>query len=128
MKPQGDEGGRASSTDARYFALVGGLLVVIIAALAWLWLAERQRRADVEEALIELRRQRVLSLAEVMRMQGGMGAQRASVRREDLTPREVTLDGRRREAFFISTSAGRRMGFDGGDVIVVEAPSRTDAE
>jgi len=124
MKPQGDEGGRASSTDARYFALVGGLLVVIVAALAWLWLAERARRVDAEEALAEVRERRALSLAEVMRIGGAAPPAGEAVRREDLSPRQVTVDGRLREVFFISASGGRRMGFRGGDVIIVaETPA-----
>ena len=119
MRPQGNEGDKASPTDARYFLLVGGLLVVILAALAWLWLAERARRVDAEEALMDLRRQRAVSRAEVMRMGGAAQPAGGHVRRDDLSPRQVTVDGRRREGFLVSESAGRRMGFRGGDVIIV---------
>ena len=124
MRPQGDEGDRASSTDARYFVLVGVLLVTILAALAWLWLAERARRVDAEEALMDLRRQRAVSLAEVMRMGGAGQPAGGHVRRDDLSPRQVTVDGRLREGFLVSESAGRRMGFRAGDVIIVaETPA-----
>ena len=55
MNETSDKANRPGQSDGRYMAMVGTLLVVIVAALAVLWLNERIRRTNAEQQVIQLR-------------------------------------------------------------------------
>lgn len=129
----GEQGGPA------FLIVVGVLMLFIIGMLAVLWSRERARRIEAEgdaQAAIEK-----LHKVESFLMKGMLGGGDAKaqlqsataealprskpVNREDLVPAAVTLDGRSREAFTISPAAGERMGFRGGDVIIVSPAGPT---
>ena len=116
--------------DGRYFLAVGVLLVLIIAALAALWLIERSRRMEAQRELASRPQAMDLrSMLPVLRGQGGAEGQLvAPVRREDQLHRPANLDGKGVTAVLISAEAGSRLGFQPGDVVLVaEAPSTAPA-
>ena len=113
-----------AATEARHLAIVGGLLIVIIASLAALWGTERYRRNLAEGYLSDMhaKNSRLSEAAAQM----ALSAQGRPVRRADLPTEEVMLDGRRRIAFRLGEDAGQRMGFAPGDVIMVSTrPAET---
>jgi len=122
----------ARAAEGRQLFLVGGLLVVIVTALAALWLVERARRARAETEAADLRRrQDAQGVLQRLIAGGGLAAEDTpgAVRRGDLPSRSATLDGTPRTVFRISASAGERFGFRPGDVIEVaerQAESRPD--
>ncbi len=125
-----DQPGGATSQPALQLALIGGLLVLIIALLAFLWMRERSRRFEAEIRLAELSQKMSQSMsqdpvAEFLRKMSirKIPAQVQGVRREDLPAKRVDLDGRSRRLFRVSAAAGERMGFLPGDVIEVAGPA-----
>lgn len=115
----------AAQADIKYLAFVGGLLVLIVAALASLWLMERARRVNAENQLDHANRkaeglQAVFGQMLTERSQAAIGE---AIQRSDLAPKTGSLDGLPVSVFEISASAGRRIGFLPGDVIRV-SPER----
>ena len=118
--------------DVRYLVVVGGLLLLIVVALAVLWVNERNGRIVAQIELTRLRVQQSGSLGSLMSESGWRiappGGARA-VNRGDLPRKAVILDGRETAALQISAAAGTRFGFQEGDVILVaeEPPQSTTA-
>lgn len=133
MRSEKDEQGKAPSREAetrsaqRQFLLIGGLLVVMIAMLAFLWTRERRMRKQVEGELARTTiRQEALNQTLgnlLMRQVSGQ-----AVRREDLPARRAQLDGEPVTLLQLSTAAGERLGFAPGDLIrVIPAPTTAPA-
>ena len=120
----GESNGRTgpSRADGKYLAIVGGLLLTIIVALAVLWLSERRGRLTAEAEAARLRRRQRALQSVLPGLTGMPGA--SPIRRDDLQPTTRELDGRQREVFTISAAAGERLGFEPGDVVEV-APATT---
>ena len=113
--------------DVKYFAFVGGLLVLIIGLLAVLWTRERTAR-------IAYRRQLTThvcqpeSLEQLFQraMQERQGPSRAIQPEDHLPPKAISLNGRQTTALRITAAAGQRLGLRAGDVIIV-APAPASA-
>jgi hypothetical protein len=121
--------------DIGYFALVGGLLVVIIATLAVLWMMERTKRLNAESRLdlaeyqlagaegkVAVMTQKMQGLVSVLRPALTSGPDEAAatpIDRSELAPARGVLNGQEVLVFDIRASEGRRMGFLPGDVIRV---------
>ena len=113
-----------TGSESRYFAIVGALLVVIIVMLGALWLRER-RAVSALGAELEATRERATAGAGLQAALSRLTARQATTRplaREDLPAETVTWDGRRRTVLRVSASAGRRLGLEPGDAIVVSEP------
>ena len=115
----------AASHSSAYLVTVAALLVVIIAMLAVLWHRERRGRIAAERDLRE-------AIGQSSKLQGALRGLVASgdlsaarpVQREDLPVQMLMVDGQKRPALQLSASAGRRLGFRSGDLILVsEQPS-----
>jgi len=108
----------ASGSDSRYLLVAGGLLVVIIVALAWLWLAERTQRRRLADQVQQLQlRQR---LAQLIPGMGGPGRQiPPEIARDELPQETVNWNGRARTVLRMAEADAQRLGFQPGDVIVV---------
>ncbi len=119
----------AVKSDNRYFLIVGVLLLVIIAALASLWLLERSRRLQAENDLSRITHD-YSSLKTVMDKYFLTSTDRSAtpVRRDDLLVRQMEVDGKFQQAFYISPSAGKRFGFEPGDLILVGQEPTTQPE
>lgn len=115
--------------DSTFLMLVGGLLVAIIALLAVLWQKERMRRAEAEmqlQTLAHQSSQQMNLLAQsVFQGQGGPGSAPPAVHREDLPAEMLPFKGKVRTVLTLGASAGERLGFAPGDVIVVAEPVAT---
>ena len=124
----------------RYLVTVGGLLVLIIAMLAVLWMRERSRRVEAEAAVVQLKEkaaQLPLLLSMMTRSMPGPGSAPAAeepslapirpFQRQDQVPVTVTLDGVKREAFCLPADGAARFGFREGDVILVVGPKKAAA-
>jgi len=126
---------KAQTTDAIYLAAVGGLLVVISGALAVLWWVERSRRVTAESEADQLRARlaryeqferaggpSLLSLAKALpATQGAL----EPVQRQTLAVQTVEYAGQTRQVLLVPAEAGRRLGFEVGDLVLVcEPPKR----
>jgi hypothetical protein len=114
--------------DARYLALVAGLLIIIIGVLAALWQRERVAGRAAMQELAELRaEQKRLKLANQIMLSEQTG-RIEPLARSEWTLGEVTLNGESRPAFFLEPSAARRLGLARGDIAIVQpAPSDANA-
>ncbi len=147
---------RSAADESKQYLVIGGLLVLIIALLATLWVRERRSRVSAEATVVQLRQQlqaiqqlsglrtlgqgdEALQEALRQRMEGGEleplapgtepPALPAPVQREDLPSETAEFQGRVRTVFRISEAAGRRIGFAPGDVVVVqESPATAPGE
>ena len=135
--PPGREPGQSRS-DARYLAVVGALMVLIIAALAVLWVTENYRRRNAEADLAKYKQLSAIfgkgmpaMPLEGLRPLQGLAADEEEVqpvRREDLFPMTMTLDGQKKTVYGLSAAKAQRLGFHPGDVIVVsELPATQPA-
>jgi len=122
MSPIANEHPGPQRSDAKYLAVVGGLLLLITASMAVLWMNERHRRREAERQLLE-RPPRLKgiedALADAVFASGGSRVTVRPVQREDLPTQMVNLDGRARQALLLSAKAGQRFGFRGGDVVII---------
>jgi len=116
--------GSSQQPDTRFLVAVGGLLLVVIVLLAGLWLRMRRRAERAESQIAELARQRSQIGAAVQQVMAEHAAGLA-VEREALEPRRVTLDGRQVTALRLPAGEGERLGFQPGDVILVESAPAT---
>ena len=117
--PQAIEDRTQSGLSPFYAMLVGALLVVIIVALAFLWTSERRARVEAQQHEAEAACK--LQTAQSLLLGSGLTAPAAP---EEKTPSQVTLDGRPRRAVAVPAEVGERLGFDAGDVVIVQAASR----
>lgn len=117
--------GQRARPDLRFFIVVCSLLLLIIALLAALWLRDRRRtlRAEAEVARLRLHadamapgRQYLKELPKYL-----------SVPREALKTRSVRLDGQKVVALRLPTELAEQMGFDPGEVILVDRAPTTAA-
>ncbi|MBI5723060.1 MAG: hypothetical protein HZA50_03800 [Planctomycetes bacterium] len=108
--------------DAKFLIIVGGLLLLIIICLAMLWFVERRKRGAAEQNVAELV-QYQQKLQSVMTKMPAMFPQidlpSKAVIRQDLAAEQANLNGKPAPLFRISASAGRRMGFEPGDLILI---------
>jgi len=127
----GEKNAAAGQTDVKQFIVIAGLLVLIIAMLAVLWVRERGARIGAEnEAARQSQRvkaiQRALmglaSPAESGPAETTDGGEVRPVQRDDLPVEHVEFMGRKTPVLHISPAAGQRFGFLPGDVIVVAQP------
>ncbi len=112
--------------DTRYLALVGGLLVLIVALLAVLWIRERTNRISAQEQVVSLLRDRKgmqAGMQQMMLAQKFMAVQ--PVNREDMITERGVLNGKTVTLVRISAAAGERFGFLPGDVVLVAPTGRT---
>ncbi|HUU22519.1 MAG TPA: hypothetical protein VM389_08285 [Phycisphaerae bacterium] len=129
----GKERAAKAQTDLKQFIGIAGLLVLIIALLAVLWVRERKARIGAENEAARLS-QRVKTLERFALMglaspaeSGPAGAAEGGevrpVQRDDLPVEHVEFMGRKTPVLHISPAAGQRFGFLPGDVIVVGRPA-----
>lgn len=116
---------QGQSMDTRYLAVVGVLLVMIIASLAALWLMERQRRVAAQQQLAEAGN----PLSELLKKvdgpaPGGLPRARgeAALGAEDIIRKTPTEGG---DELTITAAAGERLGLSPGDVVTVARPLGT---
>jgi hypothetical protein len=118
-----------------YLALVGGLLFLIIATLAMLWIRERnraddqRRRAEAAETALGDTQNKMQIMGQLMggpggHLFGGGGEKFQPFQRENVVPRKVPFEGQDRSLFTITSGFGQRIGFNPGDLIIV-APAPT---
>jgi hypothetical protein len=118
-----------------YFATIAGLLVIIIVALSVLWFRERGARLEAEQRVQQMRKglggsnlMQLLSRQRPDALAGNPenGAARvAPAGSDDWSVRDVKLDGKEQSALVLKESAGRRLGFRPGDVVLVEKGGAT---
>ncbi len=121
MNDKTHENEKPAIPGAGYLAVIGALVVVIMISLAVLWMTERLRRDAAEVELTRVKRKNTQlgdALTGGFISSGGPSGARPVVR-DDLPQKYVTLDGRRKSALLIGASAGKRFGFQPGDVIIV---------
>jgi hypothetical protein len=99
-----------------YAAAVGGLLVLTIACLAYMWFVERSARVRAQ-ALAAQRGATNRAIIDVL----NRGQIRAvtPLAPQEVTPQERVVDGQRRRVLMIDEPVARRLGLAAGDVVVV---------
>ena len=113
--------------DSRFIIAVGGLLLLIIALLAGLWIKQRKRAQRAEQTVVTLTRQNS-GMAILTRQQMQDRASRMAIHREDLQTRQVILDGRKLTALRLPAGEAQRLGLRPGDVVLVDqAPTPATA-
>jgi hypothetical protein len=107
-------------SETGYLLVVCVLLVVISASLAWLWQVQKShtdaanRRADAaQQALLQQRQSN--PLAELL----SKAAQQEQPSRQDIPAQTIQFEGRPTPLYKISATAGMRIGFEPGDLILV---------
>jgi hypothetical protein len=118
--------------DTKYLLVVGVLMVLIMAALAALWLRERGRRIGAMRQVSELDSRLMANNNRLQELAQGLLAEHARkvdpIERGQWELRSVNLDGREVTAFEISPATARRIGgFKAGDVIIVAEEEGTAA-
>ncbi len=109
--------------DGKYLLLVGGILLVIVLTLAVLWQLERHRRISAQEKFTNCAEElNKANLYSEMLSRANKAIESVGVDRENLTSRQVDLDGRPRKLFRISAAAGEKMGFLPGDLVEIDNP------
>jgi type II secretory pathway pseudopilin PulG len=99
--------------EAGYLLVVCILLVVISVALAWLWQMQKRRTEEAQRALIE--QQRANPLAQFLSQAG----QQQPFPKQDAAPETIQFNGHPTPLYKLSAQAGRRIGFEPGDLISV---------
>lgn len=117
----------ANSVSTAYVAIVGGLLIVIIMALAFLWWTERSARRASEAAANA--RIAAMKAEQAKRMDFMFAGAKlvAPAAPEESQPRQVNLDGQTRQAKLLDPQAATRLGFAPGDLILVPASTTQPA-
>ncbi|MBN1555324.1 MAG: hypothetical protein JXA11_11305 [Phycisphaerae bacterium] len=107
--------------------IVTGLLIVIIVALAGLWLIEKGNRKRAEQTLLELQTasQKKLQTMGTMLVQQMEQAKTNSVNRDQLATQEVDWNGLPRTVLLLSAADGEKLGFQPDDAILVTPPPTT---
>jgi len=110
--------------DVKYLIVTGGLLMLIIICLSVLWLAERNKRIAAEARLNQsLQRQSGLESALGQMMLSPQGALISLHNVVEKKP--VNIDGRTRNALYITPAVGRRLGLEADEVLIVLPPAPT---
>jgi len=125
MDEPNDTPGGARGSESKQYAVVGGLLVLIILLLSALWLRERRGRVRAEGDLAAFQR----NVAGRLQLQAAMGkmlrgpgeVSRRPLAREDLPRETVRWNGQPRDVLRVSAAAGRRIGLRPGDAVIVSA-------
>jgi hypothetical protein len=123
---QDDQPKAKPSDDAKFFVTIAVLLVLIIATLSALWIRERSTRREAERALAQSSQfmpNQLNSILAQMSVGRAQSMPAKPIDRADLQTGTVSLDGQDRPVFRISASAGGRMGFLPGDVVIVSMPA-----
>ena len=107
-----------------YWHIVAVLMLVVIGSLAYLWFAERNARVYWHDRAVKLSDSNK-SIIDVLSNSASVFAGPAL--EKEKSSMEATIDGRRRGVIMIDESVGRRLGFDGGDVIFVKKAAPTSA-
>ncbi|MBN1941895.1 MAG: hypothetical protein JW849_01245 [Phycisphaerae bacterium] len=113
----------STEPDNRFGLIVTALMIVIIVALAGLWIIERGRRLDAETALRaqeSASREKMQSMGEMLIRQ--MTQTPISIHRDQLAVQEVNWDGQPREVLLLPASEGETFGLQPGDAILVTPP------
>jgi len=108
-----------------HMRIVAGLLLIILLALGALWMIERRNTSTIErtwQATCEDQQKVIASLRLALARRPAI-----MVRRDELTTKEMTIDGRRREALLVPAALARRWGLGPDDVAVV-APATQPAD
>jgi hypothetical protein len=106
--------------DKGYLLVVMALLVVIVVTLAALWMLERRGRrsalAQLDTATQQIsRRENLLKQLVLERV----AADAARVNRSQLPRQDIQWNGRAVKAYALTADAGKAMGFEPGDVVLV---------
>ena len=107
--------------DVKYLIVTGGLLVLIIVCLSVLWLMERNKRISAEVRLGQSL-QRQGSLENIL---GRMLPERrgASIGLRDVVEKKVVnINGQKKTAVYVTPSAGRRLGLNAEEVLIIAPP------
>ena len=119
-----------SSSDMRFMVVAVGLMVVVTALLAGLWLSMRARAIGAESELARLRpeldKHRDVTAVFERAVKDGWLPIRV-VDRSELPTVTVKLDGREVKALTLGARIGESIGFAAGDVIIVQPPTPTTA-
>jgi hypothetical protein len=113
--------------DNRFGLIVTVLLVVIIVALAGLWIVERGRRLRAETALVNEQsagEKRMQSMGDMLVRQMTQTPS-MSIQRDQLATQQVHWNGIGRTVLLLSASEGEKLGFQPGDAILITPPSAT---
>lgn len=110
--------------DIRFLAVVVGLLVIIAAVLAQLWLLERNRRVVAETRLREM-----YLVEDIRRRAEAEQKATGPLKREELPADQTVIwKARTRKAFRLGVEEAESLGLRDGDVVVVcEAPASQPA-
>ena len=112
--------------ESNHFSLiVTALMVVIIVALAGLWIIERGRRLRAETDLVELQSssQRKMQSMGNMLVQQMTQTPSIAVNRDQLATQQVKWNGEARTVLLLSAAKGETLGFAPGDAILVTPPA-----
>lgn len=104
--------------------IVAALLVVILVALAGLWIIERRQRGRAENDLMLLQaegQKKMQTMGNMLVQQ--MTQKQVAVNREQLPTQQVDFNGRARTILLLSAADGEKLGFQPGDVIFVTQPA-----
>ena len=134
----------APPNESRYTLLVTGLLVIIMVALAALWLRERGLRIKFQQQGVQLKKSLEEAQARVMfaGLGGGTSVDAAvsklqlmaenaqtqnpkpqfEIVREELATVPMTVNGEKVKVLQLSATVGRRAGFLPGDMIYITEP------
>jgi len=118
---QGDQREIQVQTGLAYQVVAGGLLLLIVAMLAVLWVRERSARvaAQIESASLRQRHENVEAiLRDLMVGQDHYAAQ--GIARGELPKRNCRLDGNEGELLLLDLQSARTLGLMSGDLILVE--------
>ncbi|NBB95518.1 MAG: hypothetical protein GVY16_07230 [Planctomycetes bacterium] len=107
--------------DGRFQLITLGLLVVIIVALAGLWIVERGRSRGLQEDLDTVQR-RVAEQNDTVRAVLGLQPP-AAIDRSSLPQRQATLNGEERRVLLLDADRAETLGLQVGDVVQVAEPS-----
>jgi hypothetical protein len=118
--PNSDQPPRPES-DARFFLIVGVLMLVIIALLSGLWLRAHLRTAQLEAQVIAAHADRA-KLEDFLKSYLLQNPPPQVVRGE-LTSRPAVLDGKDISLLRLGAEPAAKLGLRPGDVLVVDPPA-----
>jgi hypothetical protein len=110
----------AQSSNTFYYVTLG-LMMTIIILLALLCVNMRARARRAEAELANAPKPMDAATRMLLQQLAGAGQVKIGVNRETLTTRPVELDGKKAQALNLPAEAGNMLGFQPGDIIVVES-------
>ncbi|MHC4561838.1 MAG: hypothetical protein ACYS8X_03585 [Planctomycetota bacterium] len=107
-----------------HMLLVGGMLLIVLAAVAALWLTERRKAtgADQWRRRCQDLEQANKALEMIIRTQPA----RADVSLADLPSETITIEGEARTAYRLTTAQASELGLGEGELLVIPTPSPPD--